>query len=426
MGFTSELEMKSDESVLIIQSFAEQSSLQNAGAMPGDVIVKYNDKNVTSLKLLSQFKEEAINEEVEILLKRDSQLLTLTIPKGQLGVYLKELRSDHKFANDVKMIDGIGKLDWGIGMENSFLACVYLLEQKFGYKLFYDDIVGISGYAFRSHFFAGFCPSSPDATVGYNNGGKILAELGYKGNFYHLKNGETVEKDLESKSKAEMLEIIKASIDKGFPVFAIDLIEIPEWGLITGYQNEGKDLLCRTYYDKTQGYEIAEKFPWAIYVIDDKDISEIIPLYDKSLQIALEMYETEKYENYFFGIKALEIWIQNLQVEEHYSNLKDEELEEAKHANWWIYLSMMDARRIAVEYLKTNLEKFSFKKMDLDKLIKIYEKEDKLLQAEFENIPSTMTVEKIEWTQEKREYQIKVLTEFMKLELEALEMLKVI
>ena len=192
LGFTNELEMKNGESVLIIQSFAEKSNLKDVGAMPGDVIVKYNDKNVTSLKLLSQLKQEAINEEVEVVLKRDSQMLTYKIPKGQLGVYLKEFRPDHKFAEDVIMIDGIGKLDWGIGMENSFLGCVYLLEEKFGYKLSYNDIVGISGYAFRTHFFEGFCPSSPDATVGYNNGGKILSDLGYKGNFYHLENGETV------------------------------------------------------------------------------------------------------------------------------------------------------------------------------------------------------------------------------------------
>jgi len=422
--FSEEQKMESKKPILVIQNFADQSSLQKAGAKIGDNIQKYDGKDVSSLQTLGELKKQVNTDEVEIILKRDAKMLTLKIPKGQLGVYLKELMPDHMFAEDAKIIDDLGKLDWGIGMENSFLGCVYLLEQKFGYKLSYNDIVGISGYAFRNHFFAGFCPSSPDATVGYNNGGKILSELGYKGNFYHLKNSETVDADLERKNKDEMLDIIKASIDKGFPVIAIDLIEIAEWGLITGYQNDGKDLLCRTYYDKTQGYEIAEKFPWAIYVVDDKDINEIIPLYDKSLQIALEMYQTEKYENYFSGISALVIWIEELQNEEQYSKLDEVKLEEAQHANWWIYLSMMDARRIAVEYLKNNLEKFSFTKMELDKLINIYEKEDKLLQTEFEKIPSAMSAEKIEWTQEMREQQIKVLTELNKLELEALEIIK--
>lgn len=39
-------------------------------------------------------------------------------------------------------------------------------------------------------------------------------------------------------------------LNRNIPVLAINLRVAAEWGVITGYEQQGKILLCRTYYDK--------------------------------------------------------------------------------------------------------------------------------------------------------------------------------
>ena len=79
---------------------------------------------------------------------------------------------------------------------------------------------------------------------------------------------------------------IKSSIDEGMPLIAIDLTQTHECGIITGYQKDGKELICRTYFDQNKDYEIAPKVPWAIVRIINKKKVDVAPLYLESLKLA--------------------------------------------------------------------------------------------------------------------------------------------
>ena len=410
---------------LKITGFNEGTAIEKAGAKIGDILLTYDGKPVYTLKQLAECKEAVKTDEVEVTLLRGQAVIPIKIPKGQIGVYLQELIPDHKMDDNAVVIDGIGKLGWGIGMENSFLGALTLIEEKFGQKTSYEDLVGLSGYGFRLHFFDGFCPSSPDATCGKNVGEDILKKLGYDFDVYHLQSDEFIEKDLEMRSEEEMRKIILKSIDKGFPVIAIDLIEVPEWGLITGYQKDGKELFCRTYFDKTDGYEIARKFPWIIFVIKDHKKANISPLYAESFEIANELYNTEKYDEYFSGIKAIEEWIIDLKDEKSYKEADKKVFDEMKLANWWIYYSLMEAKSITKEYLLNNIEKFKKDKDLVTELAEIYNDEAEFLYKHFQQIPSPHVPNPdLIWDQENREKQIQILNEFLELEKEANEILK--
>jgi hypothetical protein len=416
-------EQTRDKTMLKITGFTEDSNLQKAGAKVGDFILKYNGTIVHKISTLSKLKEQVNSSQIHITILREVIVQVLVVPKGQLGAYLKEVQQDHPIDQDAVIIDGIGKLGWKQGMENSFHGCVTLLEEKYGDKTSYADILGLSGYVFRTHFFDRWCPSSPDATVGYNTGEKVLNLLGYKYNVYHSsnENEQSMEKGLTTQ---EMTEEIKKGIDNGYPVIAIDLIEVPEWGLITGYQKNGKELFCRTYFDKTDGYEIAQKKPWAIFVLEGKKKAQFKKSYKKSLQNAKELYTSKKYDNYFSGIKATEEWIAALEDKIYFKDIEPDKFAEMKLANWWTYYSLMGARAIGALYLKNNAERFEMKVDKIEELEIIYKQESEFLMEYFNEIPSPHNgFDKRQWNHEERLKQAEILKEFLNFEKEVKQLL---
>ncbi len=411
---------------LVIVGFTDESNMKNAGAEVGDVIVEYAGEEIHTIKGLGIAKEAVQTPEVDVVLLRGEEEITVTIPMGFLGVYIKEIPPDHSIDEDAVIIEGIGRLDWGIGIENSFLGAVYRVDEKFGQNVSYEDIVGLSGYGFRLHFYDRWCPSSPDATCGRDVGAEILNKLGYTFDVY-LSESLDVSEELEEMAKTDeqILEIMKNTIDAGLPVIAIDLIQTPEWGIVTGYQKGGEEFFCRTYFDMTEGYEIAQKMPWVIYAITGKQDVDVAPEYKNSLSLAEELYNTEKYDDYFSGIKASEEWIDALGDEESFEGMDDSTLYEVLLANWWTYYSLLEARKIAKEYLFNNKDKFGVDTEIINQLAGLYGQEVEILESGFENVPSPFTEEELSaWTSEIREKQIETMESFLEVEREVNNILR--
>ena len=55
---------------------------------------------------------------------------------------------------------------------------------------------------------------------------------------------------LEKQERKAERQAIMEDIQKGRPVLAINLRVAPEWGIITGYTDNGNRFLCRTYFDE--------------------------------------------------------------------------------------------------------------------------------------------------------------------------------
>ncbi|MDD3625788.1 MAG: hypothetical protein PHV06_00570 [bacterium] len=411
---------------LLITGFPEKSIMKDAGAQIDDILTHYNGDKILSIKHLEKLKSENSKELVEVILLRKDKEIKLNISSGFLGVFLKELIPEHGISKDAVIIEGIGKLGWGLGMENSFLACIYLMERKFGKLDNYIDVLGLSGYGFRFMFHPDFCSSAPDATVPRNVGAELLAKLGYKYACYYL-DTELKTEDKRKRSRKALREIIKESILSGWPVFAIDLIQVPEWGLITGFQNHANDFFCRTYFDKTEGYEIAEKFPWSILVIVEKDNVDLVPLFKKSLQIAKEMYQTKSYEEYFSGLEACNYLQEKLKDSVFFENSTDEEKLNKMHANWWIYVSLLEARALNIDYLRNNKDKFGMPEETIEKIILLLNKEVNILKEGMPYVPSHWVNPDIKiWTQNLRNNQAKIIERFADCEKSISEYLNII
>jgi hypothetical protein len=96
-----------------------------------------------------------------------------------------------------------------------------------------EDIVATSGFAFRMWVAADLCPSS--TSIWGFDGQKPWVESGgltcdYVGRYWG-------QEQIEEEKRLEAIGNIKKSIDKGIPAVSWD-IGVPEWGLITGYDDD--------------------------------------------------------------------------------------------------------------------------------------------------------------------------------------------
>lgn len=405
-------------SEVVIKGFTADSYLYHAGARSGDIIIGFNGVEVSSLEHLENLRKNSTSKTIQVNVLRNQQKKTFRISAGNWGALLKELHPDHNILEDAVIIENIGKLDWENGKSNSFIACVEHLNSIIGIDLSYNDLIGLSGYGFRFHLYPGLCPSSPDATVGWNSGSYLLKNLGYDFDIYYLnKSGQNnfAAGDYLPEDKFHG-QIIK-SIDKGWPVIALNLIQAPEWGLITGYQNKGKDFFCRTYYDHTGGYEIADNLPGIIYVINNHQQRDIEYLYPEVFTIARELYNTPIYDRYFSGIKAIQEWMYFIAKDDLSAINKTLTGQELMNANWWMYFSLLESRKAATDFLNTNRNRFRNHEKEFHGIAAIYSDEIELLSANIDKISSPIRGDLYpDWTLENRLEQYSILKKLLALE----------
>ncbi|MBC8233597.1 effector binding domain-containing protein [bacterium] len=334
---------------------------------------------------------------------------------GWAFVSIKNLREKkEKEMGKQNVIEGVDRLQWGKGQENTYIGALTATMRAIGEDVTYDYLMGVSGAAFRLHF--QWCPSSPDATCGFDCSTPALKALGYTAYAIHSDNNK-------SEEVKKVREAVVKSIDKGYPVLAIDLINVPDWGVIIGYSDGGEKFLCRTYYDKSEKYSNAEKWPWVVEIIDQKvDAPEHKESILKSLEIAVKLSNTEKYGDYTSGFAAYEIWAKELLDDAKFANLDEEELKSKNHTNAWCYSSLVDAREAAVRYLKSIGKEFSGESAKhLSTATKLYEEVVGKLKEGWKYSQFPWQLQEGEsWTKEMRHSEAIALKEVMTLEKKAI------
>ena len=406
---------------MVVTSVVPESEASRVKVKEGDIILTYDGQQVNSVAQLNELKSGAKTEKVELVVLRKGKKKSFSIMKGQIGVYLSERRPEIELADDAVVLKGVGKLGWETGMSNSFVGGLVVTADYLEIETDYTYLMGVSGSAFRIHFHKDWCPSSPDPTCGFDAGGEALDALGFDSESRFLPESARE----GGMAKEATLIAIKESIDAGRPVIAIDLIEVPEWGVITGYQKGGSELICRTYYDKQQGYSIAEKFPWVILVIKDrKSPPSDRENYINGLKIALKVATTDSFGDYYSGTEALERWIQRLKMD-NFADMDSERFETSCLANAWIYQRLADDRMQASMFLDDVTGSFPEISEALTALSDIYTEQVEVLKGAAKNAPFPFALAPGEtWTGDMRAEEVKALEKVLDKELEAVEILK--
>jgi len=312
-------------------------------------------------------------------------------------------------------IDGVPKLNWSDPGDCTFIGALLRALNRMGDPINYTDLMGLSGAAFRFCFaHPDWDFSSVDGMLGYDHGQAAMDALGYEVSWVE---GED-----------EMKAAFMRSIDEGRPALGIDLVCAPEWGVITGYADEGKTLLCRTYFDDPgDEYSRTGRVPWLNYIIGARKPAP--PRRESllaSLRIASGIARADGFTSsgggvYKRGLEGLETWAADLLDESRFDPSDSEGFLRHAEVNRFIFDALLDARECAARYLANHSGLLgSHLRSPLLYLASAYGRVVAALQECMQYVPEHEGMAPQNWTPEMRRAQAEALRKVAGFEREAL------
>ncbi len=272
------------------------------------------------------------------------------------------------------ILPDIMRLEWERGMECPWAGSLYAALQYMGEDYTYEQIMGMSGACYRVCFVDVWDWSCTDALVSFDYATPLYNAIGYTPVWANrLEKGDR---------KAERLAILR-DLQKGKPILAINLRIAPEWGVITGYLDNGDEFLCRTYFDKEifdawesadcqrpdlkqltfderGGYLANDFWPFLITHFGDKkekpSMHEILMTSLRTLVESFHADRADRCNGYYNGKGAYEAWIKGLSDDSAFdlSNDKQNALRRLG-VNESMLFNLIDARRAAEVYLRDSI-----------------------------------------------------------------------
>ncbi|MBC8382291.1 MAG: hypothetical protein H8E22_00445 [Candidatus Cloacimonetes bacterium] len=361
---------------LQIIGFYENSQLLESGVEVGDWLIEYNGELIESKEQLTELKlryQGTVN--IIIKIKRDDTEEYFQIWPGELGVYLAEVEKSPEIKKDAVRIDNIKRLEKKTGLENTFFSSVKKIFDHFEIDIDYSVLLCLSGYPYRLQFHEDFSLDIFDPTEGYNCASFLFNNLGLKWESHKNKTEKSIKK------------IIFKSIDNGIPVLARNLYGKDEWGIITGYQNNGDELFCRSFSDKTLDYSIAPNIPSTVIIFkefpslpsESGDIKDLQKQIIESLHVAEELLNSDEINGYYLGNNALQKWQEALDNHVFYENLSDDEYDRVCKINCQLFDRYSYNCQMASEFFSDIIRIFEESKEHLKRLKKFYKAESKVL-----------------------------------------------
>jgi len=254
------------------------------------------------------------------------------------------------------------------------MHCLELILDAMGRPLDYNQLMGLGGAAFRVQMHrAEWDAAAADPFVGYDVVAPIMQAIGVEYQIHAVDNPRSSEADVLRRD-------VTRSIEAGVPVLANNIIPPTDWGIITGYNDGGSVWLCRAYADDARNVDRPVRdWPAGVVVVSPPAaIANLRPAYLESIHRAISLYETGSADEYVLGRAALEAWAEKL------NNVTDRQY---MHANAWLYVSLVDARRAAAEYLKALAALMPDQRGHLQAAADLYAREAALLADAQAHVP---------------------------------------
>ena len=273
------------------------------------------------------------------------------------------------------ILEHIEPLSWkkeAEGLETPWAGALRGALAYMGEPYTYEQIMGMSGACYRVCFTDVWDYSCTDALVAYDYAVPLYSAVGY--------DFRMAERLGKQERKAERQAIME-DIQRGRPVLAINLRVAPEWGIITGYTDNGNRFLCRTYFDQeifdafelqgaeesqedrrmvyeeNGGYLFSDFWPFLITHFGEKgERKSDADILKTSLAILIESFEAEECRGYHQGRDAYRAWIRGLSREEDFRLEHDREnVLRRLSVNDSMLGTLIDCRRAAAVWLGENL-----------------------------------------------------------------------
>ena len=251
------------------------------------------------------------------------------------------------------ILKNVMRLSWegdGRGQMCPWAGALYAALKYMGEPYTYEQIMGMSGACYRICFTDVWDYSCTDALVAFDYVTPLYSAMGY--------SFRIVERLEKQERKSERLAIME-DIQNGKPVLAINLRVAPEWGVITGYTDNGSHFLCRTYFDKdifeeNEGYLFSDFWPFIIiHFGEKKNVKPPLDILKTSLTTLVDSFQAEECRGYSQGRDAYKAWIRGLSMESDFriENDRDNVLRRLE-VNDNMLCNLADSRRAAAAWLR--------------------------------------------------------------------------
>ncbi|WDV47423.1 helix-turn-helix transcriptional regulator [Clostridiaceae bacterium M8S5] len=368
-------------------------------------------------------------EYLSIIYMNEEGIQIIVCEENQTIEYSSDMKNLNKVSENKKIIKGIEPLDYERRMYCTWAGALTVSLRAMGIDTTYEKIMGVSGACYRVACHSVWDYSWADALVSYD-----YATPGYKAFGYRHAHAQRVPKEYRDEERS----CIVKDIDKGLPVLAINLKVAPQWGVITGYEQKGKKLLCRTYFDKDvigekfleqDRYLPADNWPFIITHFEEKiktpsDKENFI----NSLKTMIDSNNSKDNRcGYLQGYDAYKKWINALENSNHFINLIKNDYEQFSR-NFDVHChcikSLVDARRCAYLYIRESSKLFDNYFDDIINIANVYKSIYNKANTMLKKLPREKKIGKNiakVWTGNLRLEQAKILKEILTLEKEAEE-----
>lgn len=308
-------------------------------------------------------------------------------------------------------LEGLGPIrGFAIGRDSTFMHCLELVLDALGRKIEYDELMGISGMAFRIQFCADrWDPGNPDPLVGRNCVDDLCRDIGISYELFVVRREDLLAADALRRRVIEQL-------DRGLPVIAANVMPPEDWGFLTGYQRDGGIWLCRAYHGDAERVDrVARAWPTAVVFINkERPRPDPVVAHRASIRRAVDLFAARSTGAYALGAAAFDQWMQRLAgpVDRTYI-----------HPNAWTFVGLLDARSSAVRYLRAIAQDFGPRQATILRAAELYEQEVRLLHAAIADVPGEAQFPDSLPPVELRNRQISVLSRAKALEQQAVAVL---
>lgn len=308
-------------------------------------------------------------------------------------------------------IDGLEPIrGFAQGRDHTFIHCLEIVLAAVGRYYTYDELMGFSGLAFRLQFRVDrWDLGNADPFLGENCAEPLFAAVGLDYTLHVVRRDEIAEVNA-------LREAIRQSLDNGMPVLATNLIPPEDWGIITGYRPD-RTWLCRAYHGGAEAVDRpATGWPSVVVILSRLPAPMPRPAAREiSLRRAVASFDLQRSGNYAVGDKAFDNWCLSL------ATVQDQRY---VHANFWTYVTLIDARAAAVRYLRAIAASFGPKAMHLSAAAEWYDKEVRLLLRGLAHVPSARRFPNSLPPVEMRNRQAEILREAQKMERAAIDAIR--
>lgn len=333
------------------------------------------------------------------------------------------------------IVKGVPRLGFGNGMDCSWAGALCTALNTMGIAVTYEAVMGVSGACWRAAFSPQWDYSAADGLVAYDFAAPAFKAFGCTPVWANRLKPEE-----RAREKRLVLESIR---EHRLPV-AIHLRVAPEWGVVTGYLDDGAALLCRTYFDEetftelkddpefaadmaqNDGYLYVDQWPYLmVRFAPTAEFPAAKTNLLASLSIRQDYMEKREARGYLLGLHALAAWRDGLLEERWHRDAEESHIARRMSVNHFSMMALTDARRCAAGYLADSLSLLEpgGGREPLANLAGLYRSMHTLLEDCFRQLPGDDALKSLSprqcWTRELRQKQASVLEQVMELERQA-------